>query len=187
MSIRKIVSFNISLNNMVFCPLRSGPLTSHLIVGRSGSGKSNLLVNLLKNKHFYGDWYDSVILISPTADTDDIQKQLGVKEDLTFSDLKEAPAIIHKIFELQREKVKQLGADKAPKLCIIMDDVMSSPDFVKSPAFLSCFIKARHYNCGIFCCVQALRAKQVHTQTHTHKYTQIHTGRVSESSPFKLF
>ena len=51
-------------------------MTSNIIVGKSGSGKTVLLHNLMTRKDFYADAFDRIILISPTGETDDIQKAL---------------------------------------------------------------------------------------------------------------
>ena len=56
--------------NMYIPPLES----SVIISGKSDSGKSTLLANLLKNSRFYGPndrkpngWFDKIFLFSPTA------------------------------------------------------------------------------------------------------------------------
>ena len=48
--------------------------SSIIIVGKSGSGKSVLLHNLLTQKQFYNkyEYFDKIILISPTAEQDDV-------------------------------------------------------------------------------------------------------------------
>ena len=37
------------------------------LVGASGSGKTNLLLNLLTRQGFYKNWFDKIFVISPTA------------------------------------------------------------------------------------------------------------------------
>jgi len=50
----------------------------YVMVGKRGSGKSNLLLNALEHKIFYKNYFDNIIFISPTA-----------RNDKKFSDLVE--------------------------------------------------------------------------------------------------
>ena len=135
------------------------PIGSHLFVGRSGTGKSNLLANILLNPNLFGGYFDSTILISPTCENDSIQQQLKVNTQLCFSNLRAAPVIIDKLLNAQKKAIKEKGSDKAPKVCLVLDDVMSCADLMKSPQFLSLFTLGRHANLGIFCCIQTLKSR----------------------------
>ena len=44
---------------------------SILISGRSGSGKTNVLLNLLTRKEFYGSYFHYTVVFSPTAGAGD--------------------------------------------------------------------------------------------------------------------
>ena len=136
------------------------PLSSSIFIGKSGSGKSNLLANLLMNPAFYGGWFDTIVLISPTAENDSIQQQLKVDPDLTFSDLSKAPQVIEKIIASQRKRIREMGSHNAPKIALVLDDIMSGDgSLMRSPQFLSLFTLGRHFNLGVFCCIQACRSK----------------------------
>jgi energy-coupling factor transporter ATP-binding protein EcfA2 len=129
--------------------------TSSLLCGPSGSGKSTLLVKLLE---LYGeDTFDQKYLISPTAEGDDVQKELGIPENHVFTeDLgTTGPEILKTIFESQREKIKKLGSNKAPRVLICFDDVISERLLLSSPEFLACFVKSRHYCVQVFFCTQS--------------------------------
>ena len=136
------------------------PLSSHIFIGKSGSGKSNLLTNVIMNPAFYGGWFDAVVLISPTAQNDSIQQQLRVPPELSFSDLKQAPTVIDRVFASQKRQIKEMGGShRAPKIAMILDDVMSDAAFMRSSQFLSLFTQSRHYNVAPFVCIQACRSK----------------------------
>jgi ABC-type lipoprotein export system ATPase subunit len=62
-------------------------------VGQSGSGKSVLLHNLMTRPEFYKDAFDKTFLISPTGESDDVQKQLLIPEACRFTDLTETVAL----------------------------------------------------------------------------------------------
>ena len=125
--------------------------SSIIIVGKSGSGKSVLLHNLLTRKEFYNkyEYFDKIILISPTAEQDDVQKSLEIPESCVFTNLDEATVALRKIEEFQEAEIKKKGSAKAKKFCIILDDCVGNKKFMNSPEFISCFIKARHYNATV--------------------------------------
>ena len=126
--------------------------TSSIIVGKSGSGKTVLLANLMKNPLFYssGKFFSKTFLISPTGCADDVQKSLGVPESCTFTDLEEAVEALKKIEVSQEQKITEMGASKAPKFCVILDDCIGSNKFMNSKEFINLFTKARHYNITVF-------------------------------------
>ena len=51
-----------------------------LLVGRPGSGKTNVLMNLLLNKQFWFGFYDKVYLCGPTIENDKLYKNIKVKD-----------------------------------------------------------------------------------------------------------
>lgn len=139
-------------------------LTSNvLFVGASGSGKSTLLVTLVLNKLYWGGWFDKVVIVSPTAKTDDIQKH--IKEELEkgskptpvviIDKLEEAPEKLAEIMEEQRDMIEELGADKAEQILLIYDDVVSNNDLMKSNEFGKSFIMSRHFNLTTCLCTQS--------------------------------
>lgn len=133
------------------------PLGSSLLLcGKSGSGKSTLLASLINDdqKRFYTGKFDKIFLISPTAEGDDVQKQYGIKEKFIYTDLDEAPEIIEVIHKTQKDKIKKLGADKAPQYAIIFDDIIGDKKFMNTKEFIKCFYLTRHVNCTTFLCTQ---------------------------------
>lgn len=135
-------------------------LTSNcLFVGCSGSGKSTLLVNLIKGKKFWHGWFDRVILVSPTGKTDDIQREIHEyieNEDTDLiTDLREAPGRIREIMDEQREIIETKGADKAPQVLLVYDDVVSDKDLLTSDEFGKSFIMSRHFNFTTCLCTQS--------------------------------
>lgn len=133
--------------------------SNNLFVGASGSGKSTLLVNFIKEKLYWLGWFDRVMLVSPTAETDDIQREIhelieDPDEDI-ITDLNEAPGKIRAVMDEQRELIEANGADKAPQILLIYDDVISHKDLLKSDEFGSSFIMSRHFNFTTCLCTQS--------------------------------
>ena len=136
--------------NMIIPPLGS----SVLISGKSGSGKSTLLANLIKDKRFYKGFFKKIFLFSPTANGDDIQKQLDIPAKHVFTDLEEAPELLEVIIDAQKGTLERTTADKADQWAIIFDDVIGDVKFMNSKAFTQCFYQVRHICCTTFICTQ---------------------------------
>ncbi len=133
-------------------------LTSNcLFVGASGSGKSTLLVNLIKEKQYWKGWHDRILLVSPTAKTDDIQRELHdlMDEEDIIDDLSQAPSKIEAIMDEQRDLIESEGADKAPQILLVYDDVVSDKDLLTSDTFGKSFIMSRHFNFTTCLCTQS--------------------------------
>jgi hypothetical protein len=130
--------------------------TSTILVGKSGSGKSVLLHNLLTRPEFFDKYkyWSKIFCVSPTAECDDIQKALNLPPSCVFTDMEEAVVALEKIEKFQSEQIKKLGSGKAQKFCIIYDDVVGHTKLMNHPVFVSSFIKCRHYNFTVFLCSQ---------------------------------
>ena len=126
---------------------------SMILIGSPGSGKSVLSYNLI-NK-FYKDYFDMVILISPTGETDDIQKALELPSSKVITDMVKAEEVLNKIMEVQKAEVKKQDGYEGVKKCLIwLDDVIGHQKFMKSDALVQTFIKNRHHNTSIILCSQ---------------------------------
>lgn len=132
--------------------------SSILLIGSSGSGKTTVLANLLTNKDMFLKWFDRILLVSPTARTDDIQKSLELDDEDIIDDLALAPQLIQDIMDEQKEAIEEKGADKAPMYCIVFDDAIADNDLLNSPQFTKCFIACRHYNFTTMICSQSFKS-----------------------------
>jgi len=133
--------------------------TSCIFNGTTGMGKSTLMTNLLTEDRFYPpETFTHRFIVSPTAEGDDVQKALGIPKKNTFTNLREAPYYLSIIMEAQKKKIKKLGADKAPQILIIYDDVISDPVFMRSDEFVKTFIASRHYNLTVMVATQSWTA-----------------------------
>ena len=145
--------------------------TSMLFVGRSGSGKSTLLANLLCRPEFYGRYksFDRIFLISPTGESDDVQKSLKLPKECIITDLKAAVPFLERIFKTQSELIRDHGAAHCAKVCVIFDDCVSDSRFMATPIFTKMFIACRHANiCTMLCSQHYKRVPKVcRLQAHT--------------------
>lgn len=130
--------------------------SSSLLIGPSGSGKSTLLTRLITDERFFKGFFDSVVVISPTASSDKVQKELGAS--VTLTDMVKAARVLPKILKMQSKKVKKQGFVKAPKIALIYDDIIGESKFMNLPVFTKSFIANRHYNITTFLCSQSYKS-----------------------------
>lgn len=119
-----------------------------LIVGRSGSGKSNVLVHMLTNTEFLGDFFDEIFLFSPTAKSDDLVEHLSLEEDHIIDKL-DSTAIdkLNEIIESQDAKIKKSSIKsvaRTSKILIVCDDCISEKVFMKSDILSRLATAGRH-------------------------------------------
>ncbi len=136
-----------------------------LFAGKSGSGKTQLLINLLSKPEFYGPtskkkidlskpgqvdtgYWDLIVIFSETA---------GIADDL-YDHLKwipkehiMKPTIIQleHIINTQKGIVSEKGVDKAPKILLIFDDIAHHKKLLASDAYLEIHILNRHLGISV--------------------------------------
>ena len=130
---------------------------SIMLSGRSGSGKTNLMLNLMTKKHFYGQYFHTIIVFSPTAGKfDDMYKQLKLPDENFVSDFD--PEMLNNIIEARKKEIEKKGIEwvgKNSRVCIIMDDVIANREFLNSPEALKMFALLRHYLVSIIVMMQS--------------------------------
>lgn len=137
--------------------VKAGLLPSHpfrmYIVGSSGSGKTNFILNLLNRECFYKDYFDSVLVISPTAlHLDHTYQSLELKEHCYYEPNEE---VLETIMELQEKKIEELGKFRSPKVLLILDDIVSYKNFCNSSILLKFAVMSRHWNISMMILSQA--------------------------------
>ena len=129
--------------------------SSVIFNGRSGSGKTNLLVNLMSRPEFYGPdkkgkpYFDLVFLFSPTASGgDDLVRYLNIDPNNIYTDFDQTA--LENLIAKQKQFIEKKGLMKSPKILIIFEDIQSDQKFMRSKCFLKCFIMCRHLNISTF-------------------------------------
>lgn len=130
-----------------------------LCIGRSGSGKSNVIANMLTKKEFMKDFFDEIYLFSPTAKSDDLVEHLKLKDENIIDNLDESA--IDKLNEIVDEntaKVEKDGIEKTAKkskILIICDDCISEKVFIKSNILMRLATAGRHALISTIICSQS--------------------------------
>lgn len=125
-----------------------------LIVGASGSGKSNFVANLLSRKDMYRDYFDSVLIISPTAlNLDPTYKALKLPTK-NFFPCEEG--VLERIMELQEEEIEEKKTKaESRRVLVLLDDFISYREFTHSPILLKFAVMSRHWNISMMLLSQA--------------------------------
>ena len=130
---------------------------SMMISGSSGSGKTNLLMNIMTREDLYGKFFHYIVVFSPTAgSTDDMYKAMHLPKENFVHEMKSE--YITNLIARRKELIEQKGIEwvsKNARMCIILDDIIAERSFLESPDALKMFSMLRHYLCSIIVLVQS--------------------------------
>lgn len=130
---------------------------SMMMSGRSGSGKTNLLVNVLTRDELLGRYFHCIVVFSPTAGKyDDMYASLNLPEENFREEF--GPDQLDEIIRLRKRQIDEDGIEKVAKNCrmlIILDDIIANRTFLESPAALKMFALLRHYLVSVIVLIQS--------------------------------
>lgn len=128
--------------------------------GSIGSGKTNVMINMLMNPNIYGfdesgrHWFDNVFVL--TNSNDDSYDNLIKEGILKPNHIKHQPTEkdLQMIIDQQKKAIKSAGENvgKIPNTCIIFDDIIDDKQFITSKYFKLCAIRPRQMH---LCCILA--------------------------------
>lgn len=162
--ILKIKKYNVEAQDIAInSMMKQNIIPSHpfrcLASGGSGSGKTMLILNLLKRKNFFKNYFDVIFLFSPTAGKDQTQQMLNIPESNVESELDEKGVDHLKyIFDVQQKYIEKNGIGKSDKILIIFDDIISSEKFLNSATYKKVLIQGRHSNISSITLTQKFHA-----------------------------
>jgi hypothetical protein len=123
---------------------------SMILNGRSGSGKTNLLINMLDSTEFYKGHFNVIYYISPTED--DLIKNLKQK----IITVKPTQKVLADIIQMMKDIIKKKNINKAPRVLVILDDVQNDDKFMRCNEILNLFLAGRHLNISTILMSQSL-------------------------------
>lgn len=120
---------------------------SFLVVGKSGSGKSTVLHNLLTNEKLLKDYFDYIFVFSPVK-TDDILQQLHLPKENYINDFEEE--FVDGIIDKLEKKIEDGGGlgkvGNKTRTLFIFDDILSKAKFLRGNVMRKLASANRHYN-----------------------------------------
>lgn len=131
---------------------------SYLVVGRSGSGKSTILYNLLTNEKLLGGYFNYIFVFSDVK-VDDILAKLELPEENYINDFDEEK--VSKIMKNIENKIEDMGlaeASKDMRIAFIFDDLLNKQQFLKSNIMRKLASANRHFLISFFVLTQYYRA-----------------------------
>ncbi len=149
---------------------------STIVCGKTGSGKTEIVMNLIKYGLEYKIW-DQIIIVSPDAQSEYETFFNKLEEEIDISDL---PIIIlstlPKTLEEFMDKVKDINEDNRNiivlnaeiQTLVIVDDFhaeATSNKFIKQ-----IFTKSRHYGISLVFCTQNFNELHVTVKVNSHYY-----------------
>ncbi len=155
-SVPKVLKVNDILENNKYKPVHSHlpqPQFLTLIIGSVRSGKTNYLINALRNgTDFYGeDYWDYYKIISNTLNNDTKGKYF--KDAFDDCDDHYTDQMIKDLVSSQ----KKYEREEMPTMLILLDDILSR-DFKKTNDITFLCSKFRHYEMSIFLTTQSFRS-----------------------------
>ncbi|NDB55008.1 DUF2075 domain-containing protein [archaeon] len=130
-----------------------------IVSGGKGSGKSTMVLNVLKNKNAYKGFFDNIILVSPTAMRDkkfDKLREELEEEDKYFSncDDETIEEIMSKLQQFN-DNFDEEEEGRKPHNLIIFDDCLSSlPKSTQKSKFNELITTSRHLKTSVWILVQ---------------------------------
>ena len=130
---------------------------SMVISGRSGSGKTVALLNILTKKSMFKDYFHYTAVFSPTAGQyDDTYNILKLPKENFIKDFN--GETLENIIEGRKKLIDKHGitwVDKNSRVLLILDDIIASRQFLTSPEALTMFSLLRHYRVAIIVLIQS--------------------------------
>jgi len=132
---------------------------SWVISGRSGSGKTQLLMNVLTRDDLLGNYFHLILIFSPTAgNLDDTYKALKLPPENYIKEFN--TDILENILNNRKQLISDKGIDwvaKNNRVILIFDDMIAEKSFLNSPETLKMFTLLRHYLCSVVICSQSFK------------------------------
>lgn len=149
-----------------------------VIIGRTGSGKTTIVANLLKQRKMLKDYYDYIYVfcLSPCKTLEEHVPQ--ITEENTFTD--EDPEKLAKLYDINKKAVKELGFKRAPHTLFILDDIIQSKKFMNSSVLRDIFFGGTHSKCSLWLLSQQYKSVPKRLRINTHSLIVCHGITESE-------
>jgi hypothetical protein len=114
------------------------------IIGKSGSGKTQMMIHMMSNKDLLQGVFDFTYLFTGTKADEDMIKALNLPKDCIKNNFEEED--VKKITDKMEKTVERQGFKNTPSVCMIFDDFLNKPKFMKSDTMVKLATANRHMN-----------------------------------------
>jgi len=139
-----------------------------LVCGKSGSGKTNAVVNIFSNEHLLKNHFAEVYLMTDTNPDKELIKDLKLKKENIIADFTEEQ--VKSIMDKNEKLIEQKGFSKSKSICLIFDDILSNQKFLKSRTATKLATANRHYNISYIFCTQYFKKLPPVIRTNARYY-----------------
>jgi hypothetical protein len=116
---------------------------SYLVVGKSGSGKSNVVLHMLNSPSLLKGAFDVILYLCDSPD-DLFKENLKIPKENFIKNFTEE--WLQKLIDKQSASVDKKGADKTDNVLLIFDDILSKQKFLNSKILTHLVTACRHFN-----------------------------------------
>ncbi len=149
-----------------------------LIIGRSGSGKTQAMVNMVTNPNLLGDYFDIVYFLTGSTPPDkELIKDLKLPKKNIIVDFDEEK--VKSIMTKAENTIEKDGFKNSPKVLLLFDDILDSQKFLKSKTMITLATANRHYNISYIFCSQYYKKINAVIRTNS-RYYMIFPSSMSE-------
>ena len=114
------------------------------IVGKSGSGKTQMMLHLMTSPYLLKDSFDFIYLFTGVKADTEMIKCLEIPDDCIMNDFDEEQ--VKTIMDKMERSVEKNGFKNTPSVLFIFDDFLNKPKFIKSSTMTKLASANRHLN-----------------------------------------
>lgn len=125
-------------------------------VGKTSSGKTNLMMTLLTKSQFYKNYFNQIYLFSGSPDKS--FDELKLKTSNIFLDPDLWDSKIDKIIDTQEKFLESSSVDRIPRVLFVFEDSISHQKWLqkrKKNRFIKMHIAGRHYSISVMTTTQS--------------------------------
>ena len=141
-----------------------------LLVGRKGSGKTSLLLKLLKDKAGYRNVYQEIIIVSPTFRLQSQWETISGEGITVYEQFSEE--ILNKVYNEQQPHINSL---------LILDDNGDDLKRINQKVFNKLISNSRHLNCSIIALCQKMSQAPTILRSNTDVFAVFSACSIRES------
>ena len=116
-------------------------------IGRSGSGKTMAIFNMLSNENMLKDAFDYVYIWAGVKVDPEMVEVLDLPDEQVKNKWEESD--VEKLIDKLEKSVEKNGIKNTPSVLFIFDDILGRPKFLKSKTMTKLFTLNRHLNLSV--------------------------------------